>query len=111
MMDDYKLVLSLVTLAGSIVVSFVTVKVSLRFLQQELDNNVRDTSKLFSYKDLHSNRLTKLETEMADVRKNAVSKDELKLIEQSITHIENHLSKMDSKMDKFMEIIIDIKKG
>lgn len=106
---DYKTLLTLLTpltLIGSAIIAFVTVRVTQKFNGEAIAKAEGHIDRLFKEKDNLGNKLTKLETEVELIKNSYASKDEIIALQAMMKHIENDLSKLDVKMDRIMEIII-----
>lgn len=103
---DYQLGITILSLGGSALTAFVTVRVTQKFYGESLIKNEKHIEDLFKNKDEITKLITKLETEVDTLKRTSVTKDEVTILQQAIKHIENDISKLDIKLDKIMDIII-----
>lgn len=106
---DYQLGITILSLLGSGLISFVTVRVTQKFYGEALIKAEGHIDTLYKYKDEQSKTIAKLETEVDNLKRTSVTKDEVIGLQQAMKHIENDISKLDSKLDKLMEIMINKK--
>lgn len=103
---DYQLGITILSLGGSALTAFVTVRVTQKFYGESLVKNEKHIEDLFKNKDEITKLITKLETEVDTLKRTSVTKDEVTILQQAIKHIENDISKLDIKLDKIMDIMI-----
>lgn len=103
---DYQLGITILSLGGSALTAFVTVRVTQKFYGESLVKNEKHIEDLFKNKDEITKLITKLETEVDTLKRTSVTKDEVTILQQAIKHIENDISKLDTKLDKIMEIMM-----
>lgn len=99
---NYQLVITVLSLGGSALIAFVTVRVTQKFYGEAL-------LKAEKHIESHTTAIAKLEVEVDILKNNYVSKDEVKGLRSDIQHIEANISKLDTKIDKLIEVMINKK--
>lgn len=106
---DWISLIAPISMFASMLIAFVTVKVTQAFDGKKIEESKNHIDRLFKEKDSLSNRLTKAETQLNNIENNYVSKDELIAIKDSISHIESNLNSFGNKIDKIMDILLSRK--
>ena len=103
---DYQLGITILSLGGSAITAFVTVRVTQKFYGESLIKAEKHIEDLFKNKDETTKVIARLETEIDTLKRTSVTKDEVTTLQQAMKHLENDISKLDIKLDKIMDIMI-----